>query len=120
MDESHIRKEKVADSKISAYVWMGPNGHQEKDKYHSYSLRINSYGTSLNGRYFVRLESNVHSLRHECDKYYRVRSGTSPDRKELKTSNQQYFKLKNIKRLARNNFIRAVSIQTINSEGTLF
>ena len=125
MDESHIRKEKVADSKISAYVWMGPNGHREKNNYHSYSLWINSYGTSLNGRYFVRLESNVHSLRHECHlgneiNFYRVRSATSPDRKELKTSNQQYFKLKNIKRLARNNFIRAVSIQTINSEGTLF
>ena len=47
------------------YVRMGPNGHREKDNYHSYSLWINSYGTSLNGRYFFRLESNVHSLRHE-------------------------------------------------------
>ena len=47
-----LRKEKVADSKISAYVWMGPNGHREKDNCHSYSLWINSYGTSLNGRFF--------------------------------------------------------------------
>ena len=29
--------------------------------------------------------------------FYRVRSGTSPDRKELKNSNQQYFKLKKYK-----------------------
>ena len=104
---------------------MGPNGHREKDNYHSYSLWINSYGTSLNGRYFFRLESNVHSLRHEWHlgneiNFYRVRSGTWPDWKELKTSNQQYFKLKNIKRLARHNLIRAVSIQAINSDGTLF
>ena len=25
VDGSHIRKEKVADSKISGYVWTGPN-----------------------------------------------------------------------------------------------
>ena len=55
VDESRLRKEKVADSKISAYVWMGPNGHREKDNYHSYSLWINSYGTSLNGRFFFQI-----------------------------------------------------------------
>ena len=29
--------------------------------------------------------------------FYRVRSGTSPDRKEIKNLNQQYFKLKKYK-----------------------
>ena len=33
----------------------GPNGHREKDSYHSYSLWINSYGTSLNGRFFFQI-----------------------------------------------------------------
>ena len=48
MDGSRIRKEKVADSKISGYVWTGPKCPNKFDRLIKEMLFIRKFKPSLN------------------------------------------------------------------------